>query len=222
MNFNHINVPDIDLQRITKEDGYRYYITKDGNKYPSVTTMLGHFSKKDIQKWRQSIGEENANRISSTAATRGTKFHSIVEKYLANEDMKIDNSVSLELFKSCVPYINNIDNIRLQEKYLYSDHLRLAGTVDCIADYQGKLSVIDFKTSSRQKREDQIESYFIQTAAYAIMFEECYNIPVSRLVIIMAVENDYPQIFKQKRDNFTKKLLVLRDTYERVTSELIS
>lgn len=220
MNFNHINVPSIDLKRITNEDGYRYYVTQEGNKYPSVTTMLGHFSKKDLQKWRQRIGEENANRISRTAAARGTKFHNIVEKYLANEDMKIEDAISLELFKSCILYINNIDNIRLQEKYLYSNHLRLAGTVDCIADYQGKLSVIDFKTSSRQKREDQIESYFLQTTAYAIMFEECYKIPVSRLVIIVAVENDYPQVFKQKRDNFAKKLIELRDIYERTTSVL--
>jgi len=221
MNFNHISVPGINLQRITNKDGTRYYTTPEGNNYPSVTTMLGHFGKKQINEWRKRIGEENANRISKAAASRGTKLHNIIEKYLGNEDMQITDTFQLELFKSCLMYLNNIDNIRLQEKYLYSNHLRLAGTVDCIADYENKLSVIDFKTSSRPKQYNQIESYFLQTTAYAIMFEECYKIPVSRIVIIIAVENDYPQVFKEKRDNFAKKLLEYRDEYERVNNLLI-
>lgn len=221
MNFNHVSVPGINLQRTTNEDGTRYYTTPEGNKYPSVTTMLGHFGKKQINEWRKRIGEENANRISKAAASRGTKLHNIIEKYLGNEDMQITDAFQLELFKSCIMYLNNIDNIRLQEKYLYSNHLRLAGTVDCIADYENKLSVIDFKTSSRPKQYNQIESYFLQTTAYAIMFEECYGIPVSRIVIIIAVENDYPQVFREKRDNFAKKLLEYRDEYERVNNVLI-
>lgn len=221
MNFNHVSVPGINLQRTTNEDGTRYYTTPEGNKYPSVTTMLGHFGKKQINEWRKRIGEENANQISKAAASRGTKLHNIIEKYLGNEDMQITDASQMELFKSCIMYLNNIDNIRLQEKYLYSNYLRLAGTVDCIADYENKLSVIDFKTSSRPKQYNQIESYFLQTTAYAIMFEECYRIPVSRIVIIIAVENDYPQVFREKRDNFAKKLLEYRDEYERVNNLLI-
>lgn len=219
MNFNHVQLPDIDLKQITEETGKRYYVTPEGYKYPSVTTMLSHFSKKSIQEWRNRVGHEEANKISRAAANRGTKLHKIVEKYLANEDMEITNSFQAELFKSIMPYLNHIDKIHLQEKYLYSNHLRLAGTVDCIAEYKGKLSVIDFKTSSRPKQEDWIESYFVQTTAYAIMFEERYKIPVPRITIIIAVENDYPQIFTKRRDDFTGKLLKLRDEYEWSTKD---
>ena len=214
MNFIHCPVPEIQCEKITLEDGTRYYVTPEKNKYPSITTMLGHFSKKGIMEWRNRVGAEEANRISRAAASRGTKLHTIIEKYIGNEDMNITEPFQLELFKSIMPYLDYINNIRLQEKYLYSNHLRLAGTVDCIAEYQNKLSVIGFKTSSRQKRESQIEDYFLQATAYAIMFEERYKIPVSRLVIIIAVENDYPQVFRQKRDNYAKRLLELRDLYE--------
>jgi len=214
MNFNHVKLPELKLQRVTLEDGKRYYVTPEGNKYPSVTTMISHFKKDTILEWRKRVGAEEANKISRQATNRGTKLHSIVEKYLANEDMEISNPLQLELFKNIIPYLNNIDNIHLQEKYLYSDHLRLAGTVDCIAEYKGKLNVIDFKTASKSKREDWIEDYFIQATAYAIMFEERYKIPVPRITILIAVENDYPQIFTKKRDDYAGKLLKLRDEYE--------
>jgi ATP-dependent exoDNAse (exonuclease V) beta subunit len=214
MNFNHVKLPDIDLKQITEESGKRFYVTPEGNRYPSVTTMLSHFSKQAIMEWRNRIGHEQANKISRAASNRGTKLHKIVEKYLANEDMEIDNHMQLEMFKSLIPYLNHIDNIHLQEKYLYSNHLRLAGTVDCIAEYKGKLNVIDFKTSSKPKQEDWIEGYFVQTTAYAIMFEERYKIPVPRITIMIAVENDYPQVFTRKRDDYAGRLLKLRDEYE--------
>lgn len=214
MNFKHVEVPDVDLKRITEESGKRVYITPDGNKYPSVTTMLSYFSKDAIKEWRKRVGEEEANKITRQAATRGTRLHKIVEKFLANEDMEIESPTQLALFKSIIPYLNNIDNIYLQEKYLYSDHLRLVGTVDCIAEYNGKLNVIDFKSSSKPKREDWIEGYFVQATAYAIMFEERYKIPVPRITIMIAVENDYPQIFQKKRDEYAGKLLKMRDEYE--------
>ena len=219
MNFNHVKVPELKLEKVTLEDGKRYYLTPEGKKYPSVTTMLSYFSKDTILEWRKRVGAEEANRISRQASNRGTKLHTIVEKYLNNEDMAIDNPLQLELFKSIMPYLNNIDNIHLQEKYLYSNHLRLAGTVDCIAEYNGKLNVIDFKTSSKPKREDWIESYFVQAAAYAIMYEERYKIPVPRIAIIIAVENDYPQVFQKKRDEFVPRLLQMRDEYERSTKD---
>ena len=214
MNFNHVQLPDLKLQKVTLDNGKRYYVTPEGNKYPSVTTMLSYFNKDTIMEWRKRVGAEEANKISRQATTRGTKLHTIVEKYLANEDMEIENPLQLELFKNLIPYLNNIDNIHLQEKYLYSNHLRLAGTVDCIAEYKGKLNVIDFKTSSKPKREEWIEDYFVQAAAYAIMFEERYKIPVPRITILIAVENDYPQIFHKKRDDFAGKLLKMRDKYE--------
>jgi len=214
MLFNHVKLPNLDLKQITEDSGKRFYVTPEGNKYPSVTTMLSYFNKEVIQEWRNRVGYEQANKISRAAANRGVKLHKIVEKYLANEDMEITSPNQLEMFKSLMPYLNKIDNIHLQEQYLYSDHLRLAGTVDCIAEYSGKLTVIDFKTSSKPKKEEWIENYFLQTAAYAIMFEERYKLPVSRLTIMIAVEGDYPQIFHKKRDSYAGKLLELRDKYE--------
>lgn len=220
MLFNHVKLPSLDLKQITNEEtGKRFYVTPEGNKYPSVTTMLSHFSKDTIMEWRKKVGHEQANKISKAASSRGTKLHSVIEKYLANEDMDVDNPMILEMFKSVMPYLNNIDKIHLQEKYLYSDHLRLAGTVDCIAEYKGKLNVIDFKTSSKPKREEWIENYFVQAAAYAIMFEERYRIPVPRITILIAVENDYPQVFTKKRDDFAGKLISMRDEYERSTKD---
>lgn len=219
MLFNHVQVPEIKLEKVTLDDGKRYYVTPEGKKYPSITTMLSYFSKDAIMEWRKKVGHEEANKISRQASSRGTKLHTIVEKYIRNEDMEIDNPMQLELFKSILPYLNNIDNIYLQEKYLYSNHLRLAGTVDCIAEYNGKLNVIDFKTSLKPKREEWIEGYFVQASAYAIMFEERYKIPVPRITILIAVENDYPQIFQKKRDEFAPKLLKMRDEYERSTKD---
>lgn len=220
MLFNHVKLPSLDLKQITNEEtGKRFYVTPEGNKYPSVTTMLSHFNKDVIMEWRRKVGHEQANKISKAASSRGTKLHSVIEKYLANEDMDVDNPMILEMFKSVMPYLNNIDKIHLQEKYLYSDHLRLAGTVDCIAEYKGKLNVIDFKTSSKPKREEWIENYFVQAAAYAIMFEERYRIPVPRITILIAVENDYPQVFTKKRDDFAGKLISMRDEYERSTKD---
>lgn len=219
MLFNHVQVPEIKLEKVTLDDGKRYYVTPEGKKYPSITTMLSYFSKDAIMEWRKKVGHEEANKISRQASSRGTKLHTIVEKYIRNEDMEIDNPMQLELFKSILPYLNNIDNIYLQEKYLYSNHLRLAGTVDCIAEYNGKLNVIDFKTSSKPKREEWIENYFVQAAAYAIMFEERYRIPVPRITILIAVENDYPQVFTKKRDDFAGKLISMRDEYEWSTKD---
>lgn len=217
MLFNHVKVPDLKLERVTLDDGKRYYLTPEGMKYPSITTMLSYFNREVINQWRKRVGAEEANKISKAASHRGTRIHTIVEKYLANEDMDIQNPIHLELFKTLLPYLNHIDNIHLQEKYLYSDFLRLAGTVDCIAEYKGKMNVIDFKTSSKPKREDWIEGYFVQAVAYAIMFEERYKIPVPRITIMIAVENDYPQIFTKKRDDYAGKLLKMRDEYERST-----
>jgi len=214
MQFNHVHLPSLDLKQITEDTGKRYYLTPEGNKYPSVTTMLSYFSREQIKQWRNRIGQEEANKISKAASSRGTKTHTLIEKYLSNEDSVIDNPVQLELFKSLIPYLNKIDNIHLQEKYLYSNHLRLAGTVDCIAEYNGKLNVIDFKTSSKPKREEWIGGYFVQATAYAIMFEERYKIPVPKITIMIAVENDYPQIFQKKRDDYANKLIKMRDEYE--------
>lgn len=217
--FNHVGtakeIPK--LERVTRPDGTRYYVTPEGNKYPSVTTVLSLHNREGIIEWRKRVGEAEANRISRAAAGRGTRLHNIVEKYINNEDCDIQNPFDLKNFLSIQPILENIDNVHCQEQQMFSNHLRMSGTVDCIGEYKGKLSVIDFKTSSKRKEKDHIHSYFMQCAAYAIMYEEMTGIPISRLVVIISVENDYPQVFFEKRDNWVKYLLLYRNEYERIT-----
>ena len=212
--FNHVNIDLPSIKQVNLESK-RLYETATGNKYPSVTTVLSAHNKDAIVAWRKRVGNEEANRISTAAARRGTKIHSIIESYLKNEDRPIENNLDLHRFFSLEPYLENIDNIHVQERALYSDHLRLAGTVDCIAEYDGRLSVIDFKTASKAKKKEWIHSYFMQCAAYAIMYEERTKRPITNLVIMISVEDDAPQIFFEKRDNWVKDLLYYRDLYER-------
>lgn len=212
--FNHVPVELQEINAKTTEKG-RTYETPDGRSYPSVTTVLSQHTKQGIMEWRKRVGEEEANKISRQAATRGTKFHNLAEKYLKNIDIKENMSLlDQELFEMALPELHKIDNIRALEAPLYSDHLRLAGRVDCIAEYNGKLSIIDFKTSRREKEKEYIAHYFMQASAYAIMFEERTNIPISNLAIIIAVEDGFMQTFQAKRDDFVESLLYYRDLYE--------
>ena len=215
--FNHVNI-DLPLIKQVNLESKRLYETATGNKYPSVTTVLSAHNKDAIVAWRKRVGNEEANRISAAATRRGTKIHSIIESYLKNEDRPIENNLDLNRFISLEPYLENIDNIHVQERPLYSDHLRLAGTVDCIAEYDGRLSVIDFKTASKAKKKEWIHSYFMQCAAYAIMYEERTKRPITNLVVMISVEDDAPQIFFEKRDNWVKDLLYYRDLYEQNNS----
>ena len=197
-----------DLTCETQESG-RKYVTPLGMAYPSVTTVLSILSEEGIKKWRDKIGNREADKISKRASKRGTEVHEIIEKYLDNtpdytsgylphviqslEDLKIE--------------LKNINEIYLQECALYSDHLGLAGRVDCIGKYDSELSVIDFKTSKKPKKKEWISSYFMQCAAYAIMWEERTGIPITKLVILIAVDNARPQVFVEHRDNWTRKLI---------------
>lgn len=224
--FTHITL-DKKVPKLNQinEDGARYYITPEGNKYPSVTTVLAEYNRKFIYEWRQRVGENTANAVSRKASNRGTKFHKNCEIYLNNEEPELNSLLELELFTKFKPVLHRIDNIHAQEIKMYSDHLRLAGTVDCIAEFDGKLSVVDFKTASRQKNKDSIGNYFMQCSAYAIMFEEQFGIPVSQTVVAVAVEDETPQVFIEKRDNYVRDLLRYRDMYESklniVTKQLI-
>jgi CRISPR/Cas system-associated exonuclease Cas4 (RecB family) len=220
MNFKHVGC-DIDYDLETETiNGKRFYKTPEGNLYPSVTTITSQHGKDKIIEWRKRVGEEEANKISNKASTRGTKIHTLTETYLKNENVsdKIDevkaSMLDVEMFNKFKPILDPISNIHCQELALYSDHLRMAGRVDCIAEYDGKRAVIDFKTSNKSKSKSYIESYFMQTAAYAIMYEERTGIPVPWLVILIAVEDDAPQVFIEKRDDWVKKLLRTRDYYE--------
>lgn len=210
--FNHvgINVTLPPLKSIS-HDKKRYYMTPEGNIYPSMTTVLGDLKKDVILKWREKVGEVEANRISTQAARRGNAVHHICEDYINNFDTYLNRRMpnEIELFNSIKPILDErIANIRCQELAMWSNHLGIAGRVDCIADFDGKLSIIDFKTSSKPKREDWIDNYFMQEAGYAIMFEELTRKPIVQLVTIIAVEDGGdPQVFIQHRDTWAKPLL---------------
>lgn len=216
MNFCHVKLggklPKLEQVNV---DGTRYYVTPEGNKYPSITTVLSAYNQKAIFEWRKRVGEEEANRISKQASGRGTRIHKLCEDYLNNKEPEFKTPLDTVTFESFKPVLHRINNIYAQEIRMYSDHLRIAGTVDCIAEFDGKLSVIDFKTARKAKREEDIENYFMQASAYAIMFEERFGIPVSRTVIAIAVDEEEPQIFINKRDSFVKPLMYFRDLYER-------
>ena len=189
-----------DLKSETFPDGKRYYTLDDGTRLPSVTTVLGAQKTQAIMEWRKRVGAEEANRISKQATSRGTNVHTICENYLNNKPdyMKGIMPDALEFFLSIKPYLNNINNIHYQEVALWSKQLGLAGRVDCIAEYEGELAVIDFKTASRPKSRESIMDYFWQTCAYALMYEELIGEPINNLVIIMAVKDEKPLIFREK------------------------
>ena len=159
-----------DLKSETFPDGKRYYTLEDGTRLPSVTTVLGAQKKAGIMAWRKKVGEEEANRVSRIATGRGTSVHTLCENYLNNDDLGSAMPDALEMFLSIKPVLNRIDNIHYQECALWSKQLEMAGRVDCIGEFDGKLSVIDFKTSKRIKTEAHIEDYFCQTTAYALMY----------------------------------------------------
>jgi hypothetical protein len=209
-NFIHHDLPK--LERDTSPEGIRVYKTPSGKFYPSVTTVTSLHSAEGIAKWRARVGEVEANRVSARASARGTRIHQYCEDYLRGNVFEAD-MFDAEMFGSIKFLLDQIDNIHCLETPLYSDHLQVAGTVDCIGEFQGKLSVIDFKTASKPKDRDDIYNYFMQCAAYSVAFEERTGIPIGRLVIIMAVENDDPRWFIEKRDNWIGGFRKLRLDY---------
>ena len=219
--FIHEKIEFEDLQA-TNVDGKRLYQTPDGKVYPSVTTITGLHSKDAILAWRKRVGEAEANKISGKAANRGTKVHKMCEDYLNNElnlNAHLPNSVAL--FKQIQPYIDKYVGVVYGiECPLYSDHLRVAGRTDCIAMFDGKPAVVDFKTASKPKNEDFILNYFMQCSAYAVMFEERTKIPIPRIAILIAVEGDQPQLFVKKRDTYIEQFIEYRKKYDDLTNEL--
>jgi len=190
-----------DLKSETFPDGKRYYTLPDGTKLPSVTTVLGAQKKQAIMEWRKRVGEEEANRVSKKATSRGTNVHTLCERYLNNDPLGDIMPDAKEMFVSLKPLLNRINNIHYQEAALWSTKLEMAGRVDCIGEFDGKLSVIDFKTSKRVKSITSIEDYFWQTSAYSLMYEELIGVPIDNLVIIMAVEDEQPLLFQQKTED---------------------
>ena len=190
--------PDLQTESI---NGKRYYVTPNGEKYPSITTVLNDRGKEGIRKWRASVGLDVANQIMRAAAKRGTAVHTLIENYLNNEELTKQEVLPLALFTLMKSELDNVDNIVLQEAALYSDEYQIAGRVDCIAEYNGKLSVIDFKTSTKEKKEEWCENYFIQCYAYCEMYEERFGNPIDQVVILMVTEDGAVQRFvKDKKD----------------------
>jgi ATP-dependent exoDNAse (exonuclease V) beta subunit len=221
--FKHVGC-DIDYElKAEVVNGKRFYATPDGNKYPSVTTITSQYNKQSIMEWRKRVGEEEANRISSRAAGRGTRVHTICENYLNNQDdyTKKQMPDAVVMFKTLQPLLDQyVNNIHALEVPLYSDYLRTAGRVDCIAEFDGTLSVIDFKTSSKPKEDQWIQNYYMQCSAYAVMFEERTGIPVPRIVVMIAVDGDKSQVFVKKRNDYVSEFIKYRDIYEELTNDV--
>jgi CRISPR/Cas system-associated exonuclease Cas4 (RecB family) len=213
--FNHCNIiSPIDIPTIDK-NGKRLYKIDNDRIYPSITTILGQKEKPGLADWRASLGASAANKEMKRASDRGTAVHLMTERYINNDpnpikDQKIEHIVE---FNSLKMLLRGIDNVITQESALYSDTLQITGRVDCVGDYKGKLCIIDFKTSTNDKSRNLIEDYFLQTTAYALMFEEQYDIVIEDVIILMSVEKEVPMIFKGKVDDYIVPLLNRINTY---------
>ncbi len=204
-----------DLVADTRPTG-RTYITADGSRYPSITTVLSILNEDAIAAWRKRVGEDEANRVGQRAANRGTSVHNIVEKYLSNEDTKDYLPHIKQSLENLRPILDSrVGTIYGLEVPLYSSYLGVAGRCDCIAEFDGVRSIIDFKTSKRIKKKENISNYFAQASAYAIMFEERTGMPIPNTVILMDVDYEKPLVFKEHRDNYTKLLTDTIDEYRK-------
>ena len=209
--FNHV---DLNLPRLDREtiDGVRYYKVPNDEeliRLVSITSVTSHFNKEIFVKWRKKVGEEKANQITKAATSRGTDMHSLTENYLLNiPELPEVQPISKFLFDIARSELNNIDNIHALESSLYSKQLGIAGTVDCIAEYNGELAVIDFKTSKKPKPREWVEHYFVQCMAYGCMLYELTGIAVKKLVIIMACEDGECVVYEEYDKEKYMKLLV--------------
>lgn len=206
--FNHLNLPTLaDIPTQTVEGSRRYCV--NGKLLPSVTTVTSYQNRQSIAEWRERVGEEVANKISQFASTNGTKFHKLVEDYINNEEVEYDAEkyeVALKLFNQFQPLLDDVDNIHYLESALYSESLGIAGRVDCIAEYKGKLSIIDFKSSSKPKYEKSIENYFVQETGYAKMYEEMTGHKVEQIVTLISCHSGETQVFVKNPDDYVDTL----------------
>jgi genome maintenance exonuclease 1 len=217
--FNHVKLPqlDFDLKAETTDSG-RLYATPTGEKYKSITTVLSNHNKQAIMEWRDRVGAEEANKISTKAANRGTKVHKICEDYINNEIPELKMQMMMpdlkEMFFKIKPIIDEkLGDVYSQEQALYSHKLKIAGRVDLIGMWNGKLSVIDFKTSNKQKEEENIQNYFMQCTAYALMFSELTGMWIDDIVVLIATGEGEAQIFERQIDDYVKPLMRYIDKY---------
>jgi genome maintenance exonuclease 1 len=207
--FNHVDIDLPDLERETI-DGVRYYrvpTEEELLRLVSITSVTSHFNKEIFVNWRKKVGDEEADRITKAATSRGTDMHTLVEDYLHNRNLSDVQPISDFLFKIAKTDLNRINNIYALEGSLYSKQLGIAGTVDCIAEYDGELAIIDFKTSKKPKPREWIEHYFVQCMAYGCMLYELTGISVKKLVIIMSCENGECVVYEERNKTKYIKLL---------------
>lgn len=210
--------PLVDLKSITLPSGIRHYTTPEGNDYPSITTVLGHREKIWLKDWRESLGEEKADKETERCALRGTAVHELVEKYLNNEQdfTRGYKPEYVRGFNQLKPYLNKITNIRAQEVALHSDLLGIAGRCDCVGEFHKLMSIIDFKTSNNYKDREMIEDYYLQCTAYAIMWHERTGESIENIAILMNVERGMvPLVFKERIDKYVEPLLQRIDEYKK-------
>jgi CRISPR/Cas system-associated exonuclease Cas4 (RecB family) len=196
--FTHI---DLNLPQLTREniDGVRYYnIGGENKKLVSITSVISHYNKDKFAKWRKRVGEEEANRVTKRATSRGTDTHTLIENYLLNEELPEVQPISEMLFKLAKPTLNRINNIHCLESSLYSEVLGVAGSVDTIGEFDGELSVIDYKTSAKPKPREWVEGYFVQTMFYGMALYEMTGIQIKKLVIIMTCEDGECVVYEER------------------------
>ena len=206
--FTHI---DLKLPKLSREsiDGVRYYnIGGENKKLVSITSVISHYSKEKFAKWRKKVGEEEANRITKRATSRGTDTHTLIENYLLNEELSEVQPISEMLFKLAKPTLDRINNIHCLESSLYSEILGVAGSVDCISEFDGELAVVDFKTSAKPKPKEWITDYFVQTMFYGMALYEMTGIQIKKLVIIMTCEDGECVIYEERDLEKYMKLVI--------------
>jgi len=219
--FNHVNdLDDLQVPERKFVKGERRYVTPEGNSYPSITTILGNQPKPGLVEWRKRVGDIEANRVMKEASSLGTAVHDLCEQYLYNYKLKSTNNEAISIFNRLRFLLGNVDNIVGLELPLYSDQLKVAGTADCFADYNGVFSVIDFKTSKKPKKEEWIEDYYIQAFFYAIAFFERTGAIPEQVVIMVAVRDVFEvQVFKKSMDEldtYIDKLIDIMKTQPQV------
>ena len=201
------------LNRTDAPDGRRY-VTLEGKDYPSVTTVLSLIHKDKIMEWRKRVGEEKANQIGTQAANRGTAVHNIIEKYINNKDTSDFMPHVQQSLQNLKPLIDkHVTKVFATECPLYSDHLKLAGTCDAIVEWDGVPTIVDWKTSKRPKKKVDIPNYFMQLAAYAVMWEERTGMACNNTRIVMDVDNFHPVMYKENRDDWIDEMIKWRDIY---------
>ena len=201
------------LKQVNRKGG-RVYEDEDSNEYPSITTVLSILSEAGIKAWRARVGEEEANRVSSRAIKRGNKVHSMIENYIQNKEVDHSDLISTQNFKDIQPIIDDkLTKVYAIEKRMHSKHLGVAGTVDCVGEWDGQRAIIDWKTSAKFKKKEWVHSYFMQACAYSIMWEELTKQPITQLVVAIA-SDEGPQIFIEHRDNWDKDLISVINDYK--------